>query len=394
MNKFIWPLNINNFTILDRIKIAMFILNLNNRWTQDNQVQNFEKKMASFVGCRYSVFVSNGSTANTLLAQYIKDTSENFKQKNIVVLPSTTWQTSCSPWIREGFKPHFIDISLENFCMDKKKLLNYVKKNYKNIACIFPTSLIGFSQDMDFYKTLETKYNIKIMFDNCENTFGDFRDRNLSSYFTSSTSTYFGHQLQSIEGGFIFTNSEKEYEYFLMNRNHGMTRSLKVYGRNNDQYRNEKVDQLFDFYSLGNNFRNTDLNAFIGLLDFNRIEYYKEKRKELYKIYKQNLDSNKFYLPEARELEQDVPFCFPIIIKDNDVNAFKKALEYCTANNIEYRPIISGFLGYQTCYKKYFKNYKDYPNSIYLHNYGFYIGLHASIKKKQILKLTKGLNNL
>lgn len=391
---FAWPLNINNFTILDRIKIAIFILNFNNRWTQDNQVQNFERKMAKFVGCKYSVFVSNGSTANTLLAQYIKDTSENFKQKNIVVFPSTTWQTSCSPWIREGFKPHFIDISLENFCMDKEKLLKYVKKNHKNIACIFPTSLIGFSQDMDFYKTLEIKYNIKIMFDNCENTFGDFRNKNLSSYFTSSTSTYFGHQLQSIEGGFIFTNSEEEYEYFLMNRNHGMTRSLKVYGRNNDQYRNEKVDQLFDFYSLGNNFRNTDLNAFIGLLDFNRIEYYKEKRKELYKIYKQNLDSNKFYLPEARELEQDVPFCFPIIIKDNDVNAFKKALEYCTANNIEYRPIISGFLGYQTCYKKYFKNYKDYPNSIYLHNYGFYIGLHASIKKKQILKLTKGLNNL
>lgn len=394
MINFKWPLNINNFTILDRIKIASFILNFKNRWTQDHQVKKFEQKMAHFIGCKYAIFVSNGSTANTLLAQYIKDSSKNFKQKNIVVLPSTTWQTSCSPWVREGFKPHFIDISLENFCMDKEKLLKYVRKNHKNIACIFPTSLIGFSQDMNFYKMLEAKYNIKIMFDNCENTFGDFDHKNLSSYFTSSTSTYFGHQLQSIEGGFIFTNSEEEYEYFLMNRNHGMTRSLKVYGRTNDQYRNKKVDQLFDFYSLGNNFRNTDLNAFIGLLDFNRIEYYKQKRKDLYKVYKENLDKNKFYLPPNRNSEQDVPFCLPIIIKNNNIQKFNKALAYCKSNGIEYRPIISGFLGYQTCYKKFFKNYKDYPNSIYLHAYGFYVGLHACIKEKEILKLTKGLNSL
>jgi len=394
MKKFIWPLNINNFTILDRIKIAIFILNFNNRWTQDNQVRNFEKKIANFIGCKYAVFVSSGSTANTLLAQYVKDVSNNFQQKNIIILPSTTWQTSCSPWIREGFQPHFIDISLENFCMDKNKLLQYVKKNYKKIACIFPTSLIGFSQDINFYKMIEKKYKIKVMLDNCENTLGDFNNKNLSSYFTSSTSTYFGHQLQSIEGGFIFTNSEKEYEYFLMNRNHGMTRSLKVYNRDNNKYINKKVDPLFDFYSLGNNFRNTDLNAFIGLLDFKRIKYYKQKRKELYKIYKENLDQDKFYLPSERNYQEDVPFCLPIIIKNNNIKIFKKALDYCIKNNIEYRPIISGFLGYQTCYKKYFKYNKEYLNSIYLHNYGFYIGLHASIKENQILNLTKGLNNL
>jgi CDP-6-deoxy-D-xylo-4-hexulose-3-dehydrase len=389
-----WLLNINNFSYLDRLKIALFILNFKNRWTQDTQVKKFEKSMASFIGSKYAVFTSSGSTANTLLAQYIKDTSKNFQQKNIVVLPSTTWQTSCSPWVREGFYPHFIDISLENFAMDKSKLLEYVKNNHKKIACIFPTSLIGFSQDINFYKMIEKKYKVKVMLDNCENTLGDFDGKNLSSHFTSSTSTYFGHQIQSIEGGFIFTNCEKEYEYFLMNRNHGMTRSLKVYGIDNTKYKNKNVDSLFDFYSLGNNFRNTDLNAFIGLLDLNRIDFYKEKRNELYELYYDNLDHSKYYLPRNRHLEHDVPFCLPIIAKNNDKGLFERALEYCKANAIEYRPIISGFLGYQTCYKKYFNKNNDYSNSIYLHKYGFYIGLHASLKKDQILNLTKGLNSL
>ena len=97
--------------------------------------------MAEYIGVKYAVFVSSGSTANTILAQYLKDSLKNSK-RNIVVLPSTTWQTSCSPWIREGFVPHFIDVSLEDFSIDKEKLEQFLNNNSKNVACVFPTSLI------------------------------------------------------------------------------------------------------------------------------------------------------------------------------------------------------------------------------------------------------------
>jgi CDP-6-deoxy-D-xylo-4-hexulose-3-dehydrase len=290
--------------------------------------------------------------------------------------------------------PKFIDISLENFCIDKTKLLEYVKKNHKKIACIFPTSLIGFCQDMDFFIDLEKTFDIKICFDNCENTLGSFRNKNVSFYFTSTTSTYFGHQIQSVEGGFIFTNSDKEYDYFLMNRNHGMVRSISAYERNSEAYTNKNVDPLFDFYSLGNNFRNSDINAFIGILDLKRFEKYKIVREKLYKVFKSNLDLERFYLPEPRAYQEDIPFCFPIIVKNKNLELINKCKEFCKRLNIEYRPIISGHLGYQTCYKKFFKNEKDYTNSIYIHTYGFYVGLNPKVKEKDVLFLTKKLNNL
>lgn len=389
-----WYLNINNFSYIERIKIALFILNFKNRWTQDSQVKLFEKEMAEKIGTKYAVFVSSGSTANTLISQYIKDTAKDFKNKNIIVLPSTTWQTSCSPWIREGFKPKFIDISLDNFCMDTKKLEDYVKENHKKIACIFPTSLIGFSQDIDFYERISKKYNIKICMDNCENTLGEYNNKNISSYFTSSTSTYFGHQIQSVEGGFIFTNSYEEYEYFLMNRNHGMVRSLSNYNLDTSKYENKNVDKLFDFYSLGNNFRNTDLHAFIGRLDLKKFNEYKLKRKKLYKIYREILDKNKFYLPEEVDIRNDVQFCLPIIVKNENKNLIESIKSFCLKNNIEYRPIISGHLGYQTCYKQFFENEKDYPNSIYIHKYGFYIGLYSKTKEKDIIEFANKINNI
>jgi CDP-6-deoxy-D-xylo-4-hexulose-3-dehydrase len=386
-----WPLNINNFTILDKIKICKFILNSKNRWTQDIQVKNFEKKFAEYVGCKYAVFVSSGSTANELIAKYYKSISSS---KNIVVLPSTTWQTSCSPWITNGFDPHFIDISLSDFSIDKVKLLQFVKDNHEKIACIFPTSLIGFSPDFSFYKKLNQEYGVNIAFDNCENTFGTFNGKNISSYFTSSTSTYFGHQIQSIEGGFIFTNSEEEYKFFLINRNHGMVRSLKVYGFETKDIENPNVDSLFDFYSFGQNYRNSDLNAYIGQLDFARIHKYSKSRKQTYSLFKKNLDKNKFYFPENREQSDDCPFCLPIIAKHKNKEVFEKARQVCREMNIEYRPIISGFLGYQTCYKPFFQSDKEYDQSIYLHKYGFYIGLYHGIDKKLIKDLIKKLNNI
>jgi CDP-6-deoxy-D-xylo-4-hexulose-3-dehydrase len=386
-----WPLNINNFSLIDKLKICRFFLSKNRRWTQDAEVKNFEKKMAEYVGCKYAVFVANGSLANNLIAQYINSISKN---KKIVVLPSTTWQTSCSPWIKAGFEPSFIDISVEDFSIDKTKLLEFVSKNKNKIACIFPTSLIGFTPDFEFYKDLESTYKVKVVFDNCENTFGSFKKKNISSFFTCSTSTYFGHQVQSVEGGFVFTNSENEYKYFLINRNHGMVRSLIPYGLNAGDIINPKVDQLFDFYSLGDNYRNSDINAFIGQLDFNRINLYIKSRKSLYSIFKKNLDLTKYYLPEDRENCCDVPFCFPIIVKNNNKKRFDFALKKCKDLGIEYRPIVSGFLGYQTCYKKYFKSNKAYQNSIYLHNYGFYIGLYHGLKEKNVIKLTNYLNEI
>lgn len=386
-----WPLNINNFTLIDKLKICSFLLSNNRRWTQDIEVKNFEEKMAKYVGSKYAIFVANGSVANNLIAQYVKSLSKN---KKIVVLPSTTWQTSCSPWIKAGFEPHFIDISMDDFSIDKAKLLDFISINKNKIACIFPTSLIGFTPDFDFYKNIEKTYKIKVVFDNCENTLGSFKNKNVSSFFTSSTSTYFGHQIQSVEGGFIFTNSENEYKYFLINRNHGMVRSLLPYNLEIDKISNPKVDQLFDFYSLGDNYRNSDINAFIGQLDFRRIDLYTESRKNLYHIFKRRLDSTKYYLPENRIDCCDVPFCLPVIVKNRNKKRFLAALNKCKDLKIEYRPIVSGFLGYQTCYKKYFKTHKQYPNSIYLHNHGFYIGLYHGVKEKNIIKLINFLNEI
>lgn len=380
-----WKLNDSNFSFIDRLKIAKFIINPNNFWTMNKQVALFEKKMADYVQCKYAVFVSSGSTANTILAMYLKDKFYTEEKKKII-FPSTTWTTSIAPFLREGFEPLFIDVSLDNFSIDLDLLDATLEKERDSVACVFITSLIGFVPDMHRLMSIAAKYKVKIMMDNCENTFGEFFFKNVSSFFTSSTSTYFGHQLQSVEGGFVFTNDHEEYEYFLMARNHGMTRSVK----NPEKFINKEVDSRFDFYFLGNNFRNTDINAFIGLLDFNRIKQLTDKRINLYNIFKQSLNKSS-YLPSITNKYGHVPFCFPIFCDNPEKR--NQAINFCDQNQIESRPIISGNLLKQTCYKKY-DDYKKFKNSEYLHNNAFYVGLHSKVSRKNIVKLTDYLNNL
>tara|TARA_Y100000361_G_C11157810_1_gene345334 strand:- start:1570 stop:2727 length:1158 start_codon:yes stop_codon:yes gene_type:complete len=382
-----WKLNESNFTILDRLKLCRFFLSSNNFWTMSSNVNKFEKEMAKFSGSKYALFVSSGSTANTILAYYLKDYYYKPTEKNVILFPSTTWVTSVSPFIREGFDVKFIDISLNNYAMDLDRLEDYLEENHQSVRCLFLTSLLGFNPDFNRLSEIKSKYEIEIMLDNCENTFSEYKMKNASSYFTSTTSTYFGHQLQSVEGGFIFTNSKEERDLFSMYRNHGMTRSIE----DKEKYLNKDVDPRFDFYLLGNNSRNSDIHAFIGLLDLKRKQKYVSDRLKLFSFFKSKINCEKIKLPKSSKNSLDVPFCIPLIFnsqKDKD-----RVLSYCETNNIETRPVISGNLLRQTCFKKY-GNPQDFINSEYIHQNGFYVGLHSKVKEKQIEKLTSVINNL
>jgi CDP-4-dehydro-6-deoxyglucose reductase, E1 len=383
-----WPLNTSQFTVWDRIKIAAYILT-DDQWTQNKYVKEIEKRMAEYVRCKYAVYVSSGSTANTLLAMYLKDKSE--PNKKYIVFPSTTWITSISPFLREGFEPIFVDVSLKDFALDMKKLEIVLRERASQIACVFPTSLLGFVPDIRGLKVLANKYNVRVMLDNCENTLGRFQGNNVSSFFTSTTSSYFGHQIQSVEGGFVFTNSEEEYYYFLMARNHGMTRLLP--NEIKEQFQNKNVDPRFDFNVLGNNFRNSDLHAYIGIQDIKRIESYQSRRIELYELFQSNVPEHEMILPNVTWERNHAPFCLPIILKKSSRDKIGELKRVCEELSIETRPVISGNLLRHTCLKEY-DSHSRFDVSEHLNNYGFYVGLHQKVSPRKVLELARKIDEV
>lgn len=397
---FKWPLNSSNFSWLDRLKICGFFLNPNNRWTQDKKVREYEDAWKNYTGAKYVVMVSSGSTANELIAKYARDHSRDPK-KNIVVFPSITWQTSISPWIRAGFEPKFVDINFGDMSMDLDGLTNLLLEFNGKVHTVFVTSLIGMTPDVLALESICRKFDVNLQFDNCENSFGTYSrggtEKHICSEHTSSTSNYFGHQTTTGgESGLIFTNSEQEYIYYLMNRNHGMVRSLTPYkDKLSKDYsaflKNPEVDPQFDFCTLGTNYRNTDIAAFMGLLDFKRLNWYIKKREELFDVFESNLDKNKYILPKKFFNRRHVAFCLPIILKAKSKEKVARLKGYCRTWGIEYRPVISGNILRQTCYKT-FGDYRNFPNAEHVHKYGFYVGLYPSLKVREILDFIDILN--
>jgi len=392
-----WPLMSDPFTLWDRIRLSAFLLNPRNRWTQGEQVKAFEQEMAAYVGCRHAVFVSSGSTANTLLAMYLKDRSRSHR-RTTVVFPSTTWTTSVAPFVREGFAPRFLDISFDDLAIDMDRLETYLLEHHEEVAAVFVTGLLGMCPNISYLQSLQSHYpDVRFWMDNCENHLSRYDGCNVSSFMTSTTSTYWGHMCTSGEGGFVFTNSSDERDYCLMARNHGMTRSVE----HPAMYRNTEVDARFDFNLLGSNFRNTDIAARIGRLDMARIGWYAERRQDLYDLFIDCLGQHgRIFEFIPKRGCSNVMFAIPIIPQptpeqsDEERSAFKAAVEgYCVDEGIETRPIISGNLLAQRCYRQY-GNRADYPTSEYIHRFGQYCGLFPSLQEDKVRALAGFINEL
>ena len=302
-----------------------------------------------------------------------------------VITSPTSFVATIGAIIHVGAKPVFVDVKLNNLSIDLDQVENILKKD-PEVGTIFITALLGISPDIDKLNYLKIKYKVRIMLDSCESTFTKFRGRNIASFFTSTTSTYFGHMLQSVEGGFVFTNDEKEYELFNMIRNHGMYRHLPP--ENQEKYKNPEVDPLFDFYCIGNNFRNSDIHAYIGLLDFKRVPLYTFHRKFCGEIFTSLLDQNSFYTVQVKN--EDNLFSLPIIAKNKET--IDKIKNFCKSKGIEYRPIIGGNLLKQTAFKKYVNG--DYPNADIINENGLYVGLHYSVTPEQISWFVNTINNI
>lgn len=428
MPKYNWPLATNTFTYWDRIKIALFFLNKSNRWTQDKYVREYERKIADYVGAQYAVFVSSGSAANQLIAQYIKDDlvkNGQWEKRNKVVLSAVSWQTNASVWIREGFEPIFVDIQLEDFAMDNDQLKLVLDMRGEEIACVFPTAVLGYTPNIHHYKRLQKAYGVRFCLDSCENFFGkavssryqfveERHNGNINSWLTCSTSGYLAHQINSGgESGIIFTNDKEEYLYFLLARAHGLSRNLKPYAQStifvgsppwpdmNSYYPweyepiyNPLVDQEFNFALLSSNYRNTDIAAYCSLLDLKRADENRAHRVKIYNHFSNNLDPLRYYLPMPRPDTEDVAFCLPIVTKgEGKEKRIEAVRKYAAENGIEIRAFISGNMLRQTPYKQY-ADYKDFPVAEYITQCGSYIGLSATTTIEDIDRLVADLNKL
>ena len=383
MSEFKWPLMKDTITFGDRMKLAKFCLTTA-RFSAGPLVKDFERAWSSWIGSKDSIFVSSGSTANFLLVAAVKDFFD-LKDGDAVLLPACTWVTNVSPIMQLGLRPVFCDINLSNFSFDIEKAKKIAAK--QKIKMIFVTHLLGYSADIE--KLREIFPNALIIEDVCEShgCKGPDGSRRGSEYIGGTFSFYFGHHMTTIEGGMVSTNNEELADLMRQKRCHGLARESKHY----DQYafENPNIIKSFLFMTDGYNFRNTDLSAYLGLIQLKRLDGMVLTRNDNYQTFYKLIEkfSEKLYVPAIND--QISSFAFPLICRNSgDRPALMLEME---KEGIEFRPIVSGNLLRQPFLKEYTAE-TSMKNADILHNNGLYISNNHFVGSKEITLLETALN--
>jgi CDP-6-deoxy-D-xylo-4-hexulose-3-dehydrase len=380
MTKFYHPLIENPFTNKD-IEIGVKILRSKNL-TMASKTIEFEKFFAKKIGSKYAIMVNSGSSANLLALKCITNPlkKNQLKKGDECLVPGLCWSTTFWPILQCNLKPKFVDINMENFCIDLKT----IKKNItKKTKAIFMINVLGNCSEIDEIKKFCNKKNIILIEDNCESLGSIYKKKYLGTFGEIGTfSFYCSHQISSGEGGMIVTNSFENYKIIKSLRAHGWDRDLNI-----------KNKKIFNFVNEGFNVRPLEVSAAIGINQFKRLDKLKKIRSKnrnliINSLKKSSLWNNQLHFFNNNKFLEPSWFGLPLLINNKFLEKKKNYLKYLQKNKIETRPIISGNFLNQECIKNFRLEgfYKKLPITEIVSNSGFFIGIPNKIISKKFLK--------
>jgi CDP-6-deoxy-D-xylo-4-hexulose-3-dehydrase len=342
----------------------------------------FEKKFSDYIGTKYSVFVNSGSSA-ILMMLYALLTKNRLKNKKVVV-PNISWVTDVTHPIHIGLTPLLCDCNLTDLSVD----LNHLEELFKTEqpSALLLVSVLGLTPDMDKIVELCNKYGVILLEDFCESLGSEYNNKKIGTFgLMSCTSTYYGHTMATIEGGIIFTDDYELYNQLKMIRSHGWDRDLDKQAQ--DDLRSEwNVDDfksLYTFYTTGFNLRSTDLQAFIGISQLDKLDSFIKKRNKNFLLYNNLIKNNEIKIDISQYISN---FAYPII------NPNRKAIvKDLMDNNIEVRPLISGSMGKQPFWIELYGEERFF-NSDKVDEFGFYVPNHQDLNEEDIIRICEIIN--
>ena len=371
-----WKLQENVISESDLDLLVSFIRQTK-RFTQFTKVKEFEDAFSKWQGCRYSVYVNSGSSANLILVSALKELRK-WENGDEILVPAVTWPTTITPVIQSGLTPVFVDINLEDLSFDYDQLASKITSRTKGI---FVVHLLGFPANIKRLKEIISDRKIDILEDSCESQGGTKDGVKVGNLgIAGSFSFYWGHHMTSIEGGMLVTNDGELYKLFLLKRSHGLARELPEEYHDEIKAQFPDIDFNFLFLTDGFNFRNTEFNAVLGLAQLEHIDKFINIRNRNYQRF---LRICKKYPKDLITIEAEgiSSFSLPFIFYDlQKKDLFRKLIK--TAN-IESRPLISGNLLRQPFLNQYYDP-PGYKKADLIHTNAFYIGNNQFVNDERL----------
>ena len=353
-----------------------------------NEVFKWEKNFSKWQKRKFSICVNSGSSANLILIQSLLNL--NYLKKNdLVGVTGITWSTNVMPLIQLGLKVKALDVNIKTLNVSLEILKKFYQEN-KNLKCFFITNVLGFSDEINKIKLFCKKKDILLIEDNCESMGSQIKKIKLGNFGLASTfSTFVGHHLSTIEGGFVCTDDKKLRDQLLITRAHGWDRNLDDKNKNllRKKFMVKSFFSNYSFYNLAFNVRPTEIIGKLGNTQINFLNSTLKIREKNFKKFQFSVNQNSNFLSlDLKHMSFISNYAYPIICSSK--HYFEYMCDKFYKNNIEIRPVISGNILRQPFIRKY-NNQK--PNILknvdYIHNHAFYFPNNSDLNKMEIKRI-------
>ncbi len=334
MDKFI-PLSVPNFAGNELAYVSEAI---RSEWvsTSGVYVDQFEKKVAGYVGASGAVACQNG-TSGLHIALMVSDVTKG----QAVIVPALTFIAAVNPVRYLGAEPIFMDCD-DSLCMDPVKLKEFcVKecsfqngelvhvKSKKAIRCLVVVHVFGNMADMEKLMAIASEYHLNVVEDATEAlgthyTSGIYAGRYAGAIGNIGVYSFNGNKIiTSGGGGAIVSNNE----IFLKQAKHLTTQA--------------KSDELYYTHDeVGYNYRMTNLQAALGLAQLEELEQFIKIKKIHFEQYQAKISHMQgLSLLQVRDGIRANYWFYALYCSERFGKARDEVIGYLNKHKIQSRPI-------------------------------------------------------
>ena len=255
--------------------------------TQGPRVQEFEENFARYTGATYAVAVSNCTTA-LHLALIVAGIGSGHE----VICPSMSYIATANAITYVGAIPVFAEVNAD-YNLDVVDVERKISPKTKAILLVHQ---IGMPADIDAFKALAKKYNLKLIEDAACAVGSSYKGEKIGSHAELVCFSFHPRKVISTgDGGMITTSREDLYNRLKLLRQHGMSV--------NDRVRHEAKSVVFeDHIEVGYNYRLTDIQASVGIKQLEKLDWIIAERRKIALMYSEAFGHIKcIKLPSEKE---------------------------------------------------------------------------------------------
>lgn len=239
--------------------------------TTGPKIAEFEQTVADYVGAKYAVAISNGTSAlhAACFAAGIGPGDE-------VITTPLTFAASANCVLYCGGTPVFADVDPKTYNIDPEDIRRKITDRTKAIIAVH---LAGQPCDMDAIHSIAREHGLIVIEDGAHALGSVYKGKKVGSM--SDMTTFSFHPVKPIttgEGGMIVTDNEEFYKKMALFRSHGITRDDSMMTRNDGPW-------FYQQFDLGYNYRITDIQCALGCSQMKKLDRFLARRKEIVARY-------------------------------------------------------------------------------------------------------------